>query len=54
MDRMTEIRQLLKLSPQEVRRQAGRHLVVCDDIESLIAELAPENFTKLSIGPGHA
>lgn len=25
--------------------------VTCDDIESLIAEFAPENFTKLSIGP---
>ena len=26
--------------------------VTCDDIESLIAELAPENFTRFSIGPG--
>jgi len=42
MDRMTEIRRLLKLSPQEVRRQAGRHLVVCDDIESLHQMLAED------------
>ena len=42
MDRMTEIRRLLKLSHQEVRRQAGRHLVVCDDIESLHRMLAED------------
>ena len=28
--------------------------VTCDDIGVLIAELAPGNFTRLSVGPGQS
>lgn len=35
MDRKTEIRRLLKLSPQEVRAKAGQRLVVCENLDAL-------------------
>lgn len=35
MDRRTEIRRLLRLSPEEVRAKAGQHLVVCEDLDAL-------------------
>jgi glucosamine-6-phosphate deaminase len=35
MDRKTEIRQLLRLSPEQVRAKAGQHLVVCEDLDAL-------------------
>jgi glucosamine-6-phosphate deaminase len=42
MDRRTEIRQLLRLSPEEVRAKAGRHLVVCDDLDALHRKFAED------------
>lgn len=65
MDRKTEIRRLLKLSPQEVRTEAGHHLVICEDLDALhkrfaedIAGEIRENNTKnkptrliLPVGP---
>ena len=35
MDRRDEVRELLELSPDEVIRRAGDHLVVCEDIDAL-------------------
>ena len=35
MTRAQEIRELLKLTPDEVIARAGRHLVVCDDLDAL-------------------
>jgi glucosamine-6-phosphate deaminase len=65
MDRKTEIRQLLKLSPEEVRAKAGHHLVVCEDLDALhkrfaediAAEIRENNSTEkqtrliLPVGP---
>lgn len=42
MDRKTEIRRLLKLSPEEVRAKAGRHLVVCEDLDALHRRFAED------------
>jgi len=42
MDRKTEIRQLLKLSPEEVRSKAGNHLVVCEDLDALHRRFAED------------
>jgi len=42
MDRKTEIRQLFKLSPEEVRSKAGNHLVVCEDLDALHRRFAED------------
>jgi glucosamine-6-phosphate deaminase len=42
MDRKAEIRRLLKLSPEEVREQAGHHLVVCDHLDALHRRFAED------------
>jgi len=42
MDRKTEIRRLLRLSPQEVRAKAGHRLVVCEDLEALHLRFADD------------
>jgi len=42
MDRKTEIRELLKLSPEEVRVKAGHHLIVCEDLEALHKRFAED------------
>lgn len=42
MDRKTEIRELLKLSPEEVREKAGDHLVVCEDLDALHERFAED------------
>ena len=42
MDRKTEIRRLLKLTPQEVRAKAGHHLVVCEDLNALHKRFAED------------
>jgi len=42
MDRKTEIRRLLKLSPEQVQTQAGHHLVVCEDLDSLHKKFAED------------
>lgn len=42
MDRKTEIRELLKLSEQQVIEKAGKNLVVCEDLDSLHRKLAEE------------
>jgi len=41
-ERKSEIRRLLRLSPEEVRRRAGDHLVVFDDLGALHRGLAEE------------
>ena len=41
-DRKTEVRELLKLSPEEVMAQAGDRLVVCEDIEALHQRFAED------------
>ena len=45
MDRKTEIRALLKLSPEEVINRAGERLIVCEDIDALHAHFA-ENIAR--------
>jgi glucosamine-6-phosphate deaminase len=40
MDRKAEVRQLLRLSPDEVRQQAGDRLIVARDIEALHRRMA--------------
>ena len=40
IDRKTEIRRLLKLSPDEVRTKAGPRLVVCSDVHALHKQFA--------------
>jgi len=42
MDKKTEIRQLLKLSPDEVQAQAGERLIVCPDINELQRRMAKD------------
>ena len=42
MDRKTEIRRLLKLTPEEVRAKAGHHLVVCEDLDALHKRFAED------------
>jgi len=42
MDRKTEIRRLLKLSPEQVLAQAGHHLIVCEDLDSLHKKFAED------------
>jgi glucosamine-6-phosphate deaminase len=42
MDRKKEIRQLLRLSPEEVRPKAGHHLVVCEDLDALHRRFAED------------
>ncbi|MBN2315240.1 MAG: hypothetical protein JXM79_15020 [Sedimentisphaerales bacterium] len=42
MDRKTEIRELLKLSPEDVREKAGDHLVVCEDLDALHKRFAED------------
>ena len=42
MDRKTEIRRLLRLSPEEVQATAGPHLVVCEDLEALHRRFAED------------
>lgn len=42
MDRKTEIRRLLKLSPEEVRAKAGQRLVVCEDLDALHRRFAED------------
>jgi glucosamine-6-phosphate deaminase len=42
MNRKTEIRNLLALSPAEVRRRAGQHLIVCHDVEELHQRMAED------------
>jgi glucosamine-6-phosphate deaminase len=42
MDRKTEIRRLLKLTPQEVQEKAGPHLVVCKDLDALHKRFAED------------
>ena len=47
MDRKTEIREFLKLSPQEVREKAGHHLVVCEDLDALHERFAEDIATEI-------
>jgi glucosamine-6-phosphate deaminase len=42
MDRKTEIRKLLRLSPGQVQARAGHHLVVCDGLEALHRRFAED------------
>ncbi len=42
MDRKTEIRQLLRLSPEEVQARAGERLIVCADVETLHQRMAED------------
>ncbi len=42
MDRKTEIRELLKLSPEKVRAKAGHHLVVCENLDALHKRFAED------------
>ena len=42
MDRREEIRELLRLSPEEVIDRAGERLVVCEDIDALHRRFAEE------------
>lgn len=42
MNRKTEIRNLLSLSPDEVRQQAGEKLVVCVDLDTLHQQMAED------------
>ena len=42
IDRKTEIRRLLKLSPEQVRTEAGPHLVVCRDVYALHKRFAED------------
>ena len=42
MDRATEIRELLKLSPAEVIEHAGDRLIVCDDLAALHRHFAED------------
>ena len=41
-DRKSEIRELLKLSPEDVIARAGNRLVVCDDLDALHQRLAKD------------
>ena len=47
IDRKTEIRQLLKLSPEEVRAKAGPCLVVCEDLDALHKRFAEDIATEI-------
>ena len=42
MDRKSEIRELLKLSPDEVIRRSQRHLTVCENLDALHRHFAQE------------
>jgi len=42
MDRKTEIRKLLKLSPEEVQAKAGHHLIVCENLDALHKRFAED------------
>ncbi|GAB4521826.1 MAG: glucosamine-6-phosphate isomerase [Anaerolineae bacterium] len=42
MDRQSEVRALLRLTPDEVRAQAGAHLVVLPDIDALHRQMAQD------------
>jgi glucosamine-6-phosphate deaminase len=42
MDRKTEIRQLLRLSPEEVRAKAKHHLIVCENLDALHRKFAED------------
>ena len=48
MSRKAEIRELLKLSPEEVVARAGAHLVVCDDLDALHRRFADDIADELS------
>jgi len=47
MDRKTEISQLLKLSPEDVRSKAGNHLVVCEDLDALHRRFARDIVSEI-------
>ena len=47
INRKTEIRQLLKLSPEEVRVKAGQHLVVCENLDALHKRFAEDIATEI-------
>ncbi len=42
MDRKAEVRELLKLSPEEVQERAGERLVVCGDLETMHRRFAQD------------
>jgi glucosamine-6-phosphate deaminase len=46
-DRKTEVRDLLRLTPEEVIERAGDRLVVCEDIEALHRRLADDLFDEI-------
>jgi glucosamine-6-phosphate deaminase len=41
-DRKSEVRELLRLSPEEVVARAGEHLVVCEDLDALHQRFAED------------
>ena len=47
MDRCREIRELLKMSPGQVVRRAGKRLIVCRDIQALHRRFAADLFTEI-------
>jgi len=49
MDRCREIRELLRLSPDEVRERAGESLIVCEDLGALHRRFAKELADEIRI-----
>jgi glucosamine-6-phosphate deaminase len=47
IDRKVELRELLKLSPKEVTKRAGDHLIVCENIEELHQQFANDIFNEI-------
>jgi hypothetical protein len=45
MNRSKEILQLNRLSPEEVKQRAGRHLLVCKDTEEIYRYFAEHMLT---------
>ncbi len=52
MDRKTEIRELLKLSADEIIQRAKEHLVVCEDLDSLHKHFAWEIAKEIQVNNG--
>lgn len=47
IERKKEVRRLLNLTPEEVIKKAGEHLVVCEDLEDLHRKFANDIFNEI-------
>jgi glucosamine-6-phosphate deaminase len=53
MDRIDEIRELLKLSPDEVRERAGGRMIVCPDLDALHQRMADDIAEEIQTNNSH-